>query len=171
MSHDPVFTAFLARQFEEGMALASASDLLELTPSPGDPPTKYLARFRCKGLVRKRTGEIVEADDFRVGIWFPPEYLRRAEPWEVVTWLGPTNVHHPNISDRAPFICLGRLYPGTPLRDILFQVFEIVSFQKVTMREDDALNVKACVWARDHQARFPIDRRPLLTRAPRGATA
>lgn len=29
------------------------------------------------------------------------------------------------------------------------------------MREDDALNKPACVWARAHRDRFPLDRRPL----------
>jgi hypothetical protein len=32
------------------------------------------------------------------------------------------------------------------------------------MREDDALNKAACAWAREHQDRFPVDRRPLRRR-------
>ncbi|HVR30785.1 MAG TPA: hypothetical protein VMS86_14780 [Thermoanaerobaculia bacterium] len=35
------------------------------------------------------------------------------------------------------------------------------------MREDDALNREACVWARANQHRFPLDRRPLKRRALR----
>jgi hypothetical protein len=35
------------------------------------------------------------------------------------------------------------------------------------MREDDALNHVACVWARANQSRFPIDPRPLRRRAAR----
>jgi hypothetical protein len=74
-------------------------------------------------------------------------------------------VFHPNISDKAPFICVGKLAPNTPLVDILYQCFEIITYNKVTMREDDALNTEACVWARENQHRFPIDRRPLKRRA------
>jgi hypothetical protein len=37
--------------------------------------------------------------------------------------------------------------------------------EKVTMREDDALNRAACQWARQHPERFPVDRRPLKRRA------
>lgn len=168
---DPVYEAFLARQYEEGMALARASDLLELEPLDGSPPCRYLARFRCTGLVRPREngsgmrGRVVEADRFEVGIWFPSDYLRRADPWQVLTWLGPRQVFHPNISDRMPLICVGRLQPGTWLVDLLYQCFEIISYQKVTMREDDALNPAACAWAREHQHLFPIDRRPLKWRA------
>jgi hypothetical protein len=168
MMRDKIFAAFLQRQFEEGRALAAASDLLELFPLStvdGEPPQTHIARFLCKGLVRSSDGEIVEADHFEVMINFPSDYLRRADPFQVLTWFGPPNVFHPNISDRSPFICVGRLAPGTSLVDLLFQCFEIITYNKVTMREDDALNVDACRWAREHQHRFPIDRRPLKRRA------
>lgn len=162
---DKIFEAFLARQYEEGTALAESSDLLELYPMAGDPPNRYVARFRCKGLMRDPGREIVESDYFEVGIWFPSDYLRRAEPFQVLTWLGPWDVFHPNISDKAPLICIGKLAPNTSLVDILYQCFEIITYNKVTMREDDALNADACVWARENQHRFPIDRRPLKRRA------
>jgi len=161
MSRDPVFDSFLARQYQEGMALAAGSDLLELFPLDGMPPSRYIARFNCRGLVRSPNGNVTESERFEVGIWFPSDYLRRAEPWEVLTWLGPRHVFHPNISNRMPLICVGRLAPGTWLVDLLFQCFEIITYQKVTMREDDALNPAACAWAREHQSRFPVDSRPL----------
>src|SRR5438445_7635703 len=137
---DKVFAAFLERQVDEGMALAAASDLLDRAPVDGRSRQQYLAGFGCKGLVQTDSGEIVEADRFLVGIWFPDQYLREADPFRVLTWLAPQNVYHPNISDRAPFICVGRLAPGTPLVEVLYRVFEIITFNRVTMREDDALN-------------------------------
>lgn len=166
MTRDPVYEAFLARQYEEGMALAAASDLLDLVPLGGPPPDRYIARFGCTGLVRRPNGSVGEAGRFEVGIWFPSDYLRRAEPWQVLTWLGPREVFHPNISARLPLICVGRLKPGSWLVDLLYQCFEIITYQKVTMREDDALNAAACSWSREHQQRFPVDRRPLKWRAP-----
>lgn len=162
---DKIFESFLKRQYEEGMELARSSDLIELYPMGGDPPNRYIAEFRCKGLVRAVGGDAVEADHFEVGIWFPSDYLRRAEPFQVLTWLGPMDVFHPNISDKAPFICVGRLAPNTRLIDIVYQCFDIITYNKVTMREDDALNREACAWARKNQHRFPIDRRPLKRRA------
>ena len=155
---------FLQRQLEEGLALAAASDVVDLLPLDGPPPTNYIARFSCTGLVRSLSGEIVEANEFVVGIGFHDGYLRAADPSRVLTWLWPRNVYHPNISDRAPFICVGRLVPGTSLVDILYQCFEIITYHKVTMREDDALNKDACAWARQNQHRFPIDPRPLKRR-------
>ncbi|MGQ0734260.1 MAG: hypothetical protein ACT4QD_11455 [Acidobacteriota bacterium] len=163
MEHDKVLNGFLTQQLAEGTELAASSDLLRLTPCDGPLPRHYLAEFRCKGLVQLATGEIAERDHFVIGVSFPSDYLRRAHPAEVLTLLGPQTVFHPNV--RGSAICVGRLKPGTRLVDLLYQCFEILTYVKVTMREDDALNREACAWARSHDDRFPIDRRPLKRRA------
>jgi hypothetical protein len=160
---DAVFDAFVARQREEGLALAGASDLLDLVPV-NDRGTRFVALFRCTGLIERSPGEVVQATHFEVGIWFPSDYLRHADPFRVLTWLGPREVFHPNISADAPAICVGRVAPGTGLVDLLHQIFEVITWNKVTMREDDALNRAACQWARAHRDRFPVDRRPLKRR-------
>jgi len=165
---DKILEGYLRRQLEEGIALAESSDLVDLTPADDKGlPQRFAVEFRCKGLVRRadRDDEIVEADRFAVGIRFPSDYLRRVEPMEVLTWLGPRNVWHPNIL--APVICVGRLAPGTPLVDIVYQVFELITYNKATVREDDALNPAACQWARHNMHRFPIDRRALKRRTLR----
>ena len=161
--HDKILSAFLTRQFEEGMALARESDLVELVPVGTHPPQRYLARFRCRGLCRGADGSIAEMEYAEVGISFPDDYLRRTDPYQILMWLGPSNVWHPNISDKAPIVCLGRLGPGTRLVDILYQLFEIVTYKRFAT--DDALNHDAAAWARQHQDRFPVDSRPLKRRA------
>ena len=166
---DRVFESFLQQQFEEGMQLAGESDLLELTPLNGAHSQHYVATFHCKGLVCPQPGQVEEADLFRVGIFFPPDYLRRAETAEVLTWLGPANVFHPNIrcyelSTGLGLICGGRFPPGTRLVDLLYQCFEIITYNRVTMNENDALNHAACEWARRNRSRLPVDRRPLKSR-------
>jgi hypothetical protein len=161
---DRIYIGFLERQFKEGSALARASDLVSLVPLGGPPATHYVVQLRCKGLVRNGNGQVLEADYFEAGVCFPPDYLRRVDPFQILTWFGPPNVFHPNISDRAPFICVGKLAPGTSLVDIIYQLYEIVTFTKVTMREDDCLNKAACAWARHNKFRFPIDKRPLKRR-------
>ena len=162
---DKVFLGFLTRQRGEALALAQESDLVEVLPW-GDPlvPERYVLRFRCRGLVRDfASGKVSEADRFEVGVWFPEAYQRRANPFEVLTWLRPLEAWHPNIA--WPHICVGRLLPGTGLVDLVYQVFEIITYQKLTMREDDALNKAACDWARRNQRLFPVDDRPLKRRA------
>jgi hypothetical protein len=159
--YDHIVSSFLERQLEEALALARESDLLNVIPIT---PQHFVVQLKCKGLVKNGRGEIVTAENFEFGVYFSSDYPRRANPMEVVSWFGPREVFHPNISDVAPIICIGHLAPGTSLVDIIRQVFQIVTYQKVTMREDDALNRDACAWARQNQHRFPIDNRPLKRR-------
>src|SRR5579862_2859652 len=159
---DPIYERFMERQLAEGLALAKQSDLLSLHIPPLSPP-HFIAEYRCKGLVREEDGIVTAAEHFEVGIWFPPDYLRRADPFEMLRMFTP-NCWHPNISREVPVICVGRLTPGTPLVDILYQVYDILTFQKFNPRENDSLNKVACAWARENQDRFPVDRRPLKRR-------
>jgi len=170
--HDRVLTRFLERQREEGLALAAASDLLELVPVRTQPAPVYFAHFSCTGLVR-RDGVVQEHDAFVVGIRFPDSYLRRFDTAQVLTWIEPWEVFHPNV--RPPYICVGRMEPGTRLVDLLYQLFEVITYHNVEMREPEALNHDACVWARHNLYCFPVDDRPLRRRvrtlAPAGESA
>ncbi len=158
---DRVLNNFLIRQHEEGLALARSSDLLDLQPLDGPATRRYIATFTCRGLVKGQDGKPAVAERFGIGIRFPDDYLRRADTFQVLTILGPSNIFHPNISERAPFICIGWLKPGTSLIDILFQCFEIITYNKLNMVEKEALNAEACNWARHNQGFLPIDTRPL----------
>jgi hypothetical protein len=175
-SMDTVLRAFLERQFVDGMALAAASDLLDLVPIEfpveDGPPVRYLAKFSCTGL-RMIDGAVREANEFVVGITFTPDHLVTVDPMRVITWVAPDDFHHPNVG-RGPLrshgpltICVGNVWPGVSLVDLLYQTFEVITYHKVTMTESDALNWEACQWARWNADRFPVDRRP-LKRASRG---
>jgi len=155
---DDVFEGFLKQQFAEGMALASQSDLFELLPQDLD---RYVASFHCKGLVRGRDGEVVEASEFHVGIWFPSDYCRHADPLKVLTWLYPLNVWHPNV--RPPLICIGHIMPAMGLADLIYQVYEIITYQNFATH--DPLRGEVAEWAWNRMDRFPVDRRPLKRRA------
>ena len=160
---DVVFNTWLGRQHEEGMALSADSPVLTLhVDADRLPPQRYLARFDCPTLVRD-DGRIERVDRFDVLIQFPSEYLRTAaDPSRIIALLAPRNAFHPNVA--PPFICTGRIHPGTPLCELVYQVHEILTFRKMTPREDDALNHEACVWARSNMERFPLDTRPLRRR-------
>ena len=163
---DAIYNAFLAKQLEEGMRLAKYSDVLRLTPLPGEEiPCRYIAHFQGRrGLVRDQSGEIVEFDKFAVSIWFPSDYLRRVNIPQVLTYLGPhPEPWAPNI--RPPFIC-AHIEPGTSLVDILYVCYEIWTWN-LFATGDEGLNHAASQWSRKQdRARFPIDRRPLRRQAP-----
>jgi len=158
---DKILESFLEAQNREGLELAGESDLLELYPQGSRPFRCWIARFHCKGLVLSNQGKVSEADDFAVAIYFPDDYLRRAHTAEVLTWLTPGNVFHPNVARDLPLICIGRMSPGMGLVDILYQVYEIITYRKITMNERNSLNKPACRWARQNTDLFPIDERPL----------
>lgn len=162
-STDSIYQNFMERQLAEGMALADASEILRLHLPPQTPP-HFVAEYLCKGLLKDEGGEVREGNAFQVGIWFPEDYLRRADPFEMLRVFTP-HIWHPNISRELPLICVGRITPGTPLVDILYQVYEIISYQKYNPRENDSLNQFACAWARENQHRLPVDRRPLKRRS------
>ncbi len=160
---DEILKNFLATQRTAGLRLADASDLLELTPIAEQ---SYIATFSCKSLIRDAAGDVHEHDRFGVAIRFPENYLRHVNPGEILTWLGPKEIWHPNIgTPGAPFVCLGKIVPGTSLVELLHRCFEVITFENVTMREDDALNRPACAWARRNRHRFPVDTRPIKRRA------
>lgn len=159
---DHIFASFLEVQEAEAADLASQSDLFDLIPVGTRPYQKFLVRYFCRGLVRTTTG-VEEGNRWELGIYMTNEYLRRVNPSQVLTWLGPANSFHPNIL--APYVCAGRITPGTSLVELIYQCFEIVTYQKVTMREDDALNPEACRWARNNLDRIPIDDRPIVRRS------
>ena len=165
-TYDQILQDFLQYQQQEGLKLADNSDLLELFLLGPSPVQRYIARYSCRGLIRTAEGKIQEADRFELGIFFPHDYLREAGP-HVLTWLGPREVFHPNISDRAPVACIGTIHPSTPLVSILTRVWQTITYRKRTTNEDDALNLAACQWARNHADRFPIDPRPLRRQARR----
>ena len=161
---DHIMQSWSAAEFRAGAHLARGSDVLRLQAETGPHPRRLLAEFRCRGLVEARRG-IEECDRHLVGISFPANHLREFSRFgEVITWMAPVGAFHPNI--KAPFCCIGPIAPGTGLVPILLQLYQMITWQRFTPREDDALNPAACRWARANMHRFPVDdRRSLLVAA------
>lgn len=156
---DNVLNDFLDTQRQEIYALAAESDLLNVHAIDPSPPRDYAIELRCKGL-QKVNGDIVEHDQWNFRIRFSDDHLRIVDPFRLVTVLTPT--FHSNVY--GPFVCLGRIRPAISLVDIVYQLFEIFSFQNFSPH--DGVNQRACAWCREHMDRFPIDRRPLKYRLP-----
>ncbi len=159
---DMILTRWWEKNWPDASRLAGESDLVRVESLHDRAPRHLVARFSCKGLVREADRRVVEADHFEVGIWIPPDYQIRADTRQVFTVLWPLNVWHPNIL--GPFLCAGHLHPGMSIVDLLYQVYEILTYHNFA--PNDALNPDAAAWARqpDNRARFPIDRRPLKRR-------
>ena len=161
---DLVFQKFLEANWQHAKELASASDMVELMPLGSAPPRVVLARFHAGCYIKTPSGIRVRKG-FTVGYRFPEQYLSSSHvmPLEVLQFLEPANVFHPNI--RPPGICLGlALKPGTELRELLFRVYELVTYQRRS-NPADPLNPEACQWVRSNWPVKPADARPLKWRA------
>jgi hypothetical protein len=156
---DRILQSWLEHQLADATALAQSSDLLTLLPQADTPPRSYIVCFDCQTLVQV-DGDVRPWRECVVLFRFPLDYLRVVpDPAWVLSLLSPQNLYHPNVA--APFLCIGRIAPGTSLRELIFQVHDVLTFAKLTPREDDALNRDACAWARANMRRFPVDPRPL----------
>jgi hypothetical protein len=160
---DAQLAGFIDKSIDSAVRFVAGSDRVKLIPEPGDLPQRYVLEFHCDGLVQNPDGKISVAHRFLVGVWFPDDYLRgKPNVFKVLTLLAPNTVFHPNAA--PPFLCLGDMRQGTDLTSIICQSFEILTYQKFALQ--DGLNPAACEWARNQPAsRFPIDKRPLRTRA------
>jgi hypothetical protein len=162
---DRSFATFCRRQAEDGLALASQSDLFRLLPeeTPGGPPQTFWAFFSCRTYVR-RQGQVVKAAPLTaVRIYFAADYLREVRPYEVVCLRTPADIFHPNIHPIDGTVCVGEsfLRPSTPLTEIIYQVFSILTWAKWS---HFALNGEAAEWARNHPEALPADTRGLKRR-------
>src|SRR5271169_7257223 len=159
---DKTYESFLRQQQVDALALAKASDVMTIMPEPSELPARYVAVYNARGLVQTGSGSIDSFDCFAAQIWMPPDYLLRAEPPEVFTYLGPhPRPWHPNV--QPPYICI-ILRPGTPLVNLLYALYELWTWSLRATR-DNGLNPAAAQWARAQDpGRFPIDRRPLKRR-------
>ena len=157
---DLVRRSFLLAQEREGRELAAASDIVSIEPLGSSPHERYLVRFDARSVLADGEGPREANSVFAVGVWFPSDYHRQVAMPQVLTWLGPREFFHPNV--HGPFICLGTFRPGTPLVEIVFRVWSVVSYQNYGLKSP--LNPNAAAWARRHLDRFPVDSRPLKRR-------
>jgi hypothetical protein len=142
-----VFQAFLHNMFAEARALAEKSDVLRLTPLPPFPPCGYICEFDVAHLCRQAEGVVtIQPGPVVAAVLFPEDYLHSTDPrlyLKVASVLEPRNLVHPNI--RGGVVCLGSAFmPGTPITALLWELYDIVSGQNVTLDERNAMNPEAC---------------------------
>jgi hypothetical protein len=157
---DGVMRDFLWNNHAELMERAAQGGLLEVASLGERVPWLYRLTFATRGLVRQ-DGEIRECNQHVVALRVLPDFLRRAERFEMLLLAEPRNAFHPNL--QPPGICV-EVYPGEPLVEICESLHALFSWRLRNLREDDALNAAACAWGRANLDRLPVDDRPLFGR-------
>jgi hypothetical protein len=158
---DLVMQDFLRNIAEELHARNRPESLLEAVNLGTTVPWLWRLTFSTLGLGRGTDGKPVRAERHTVMLRFFPDYLRRADRYEMLTLLEPMPPFHPNLRDRH--ICL-EIYPGESLVEICEALHSLFSWRLKQLSESDALDPEACAWGRAHLQQLPIDPRPLFGR-------
>lgn len=143
---DRVFSSFLEHTFREARTVADESDVLTIVPVLPWPPATYGCEFAVSYLRRLSSGIAeVAPGPVKVAIHFPQDYLRSSDPrlgLKVAAMLT-EDFFHPNV--HGPAICLGSAFaPGTPVRWLLWELYEVLAYRNVGLDERNALNPEAC---------------------------
>jgi ubiquitin-protein ligase len=161
---DQILDRFCRANWRNAHALAGESEMLELVPfGGGDAPRAVAAHFNAYCWVKDQDG-VHRQLGFTIGFRFPEHYLTPlVQASEVIHFVGPNQVFHPNIRPGA--CCLGNGFqPGLELRDLLFRTYSLVTGQQRS-QPADPLNPAAAAYYRRHWPMEPADNRPLKWRS------
>jgi hypothetical protein len=164
---DAVFYSFLENTYTEATALVQKSDVLKLFPIPPLPPAAYLCEFTLSYLRRLPSGVVeVASGPILAGVRFPEDYLRSTDHhlYLKVASILTFDFTHPNVN--GSMVCLGSQFAGgSPITALLFELYDIVSYQNVTLDEGNALNPEACRLLREHRELLDgMERKPFMRR-------
>jgi hypothetical protein len=158
---DPVMRDFLDNVAAELRERLRPGSLVQARPLD-EVPWLWRLDFASRGLALDEAGQLRPCDHHVVAVRFLPDYLRRADRFEVLRLVEPVRAFHPNLRDG--FVCL-EVYPGEPLVEICEALHALLSWRLRQLAEPDALNPDACVWGRAHLDELPLDSRPLFGRS------
>jgi hypothetical protein len=158
-SFDSVMHDFLLNCSEELRQRHARGGLLDYASLGSKIPWLYRLTFRTRGLSRTTSGEIEPLERQVVALRFLPDYLRRADRFEMLALMEPGNAFHPNLMGQH--ICV-EVRPGEPLVEICESLHALFSWRLRQLNDTDALNRDACAWGRTHLEELPLDRRPLF---------
>lgn len=145
--------------------LRSESTVFDFVCS-GDPPDRYLVKFRGRGLVRNEgTSRITIATEHHVSIGLGASYPRLMPELQ---WKTP--LFHPNVSGSG-VVCLGGYgtywVPSLNLDELCEMLWDMLRYANYDT--NSPYNRDAANWARiQTDFRFPIDPRPIRDRVASG---
>lgn len=151
----------LKMDYEKLSKLAARSPFVTIQKTEGDPPSEYVLRLTCKGIValdRKMQPIYSESHDLRVRLHL--EYPRRKP---VFTLLTP--IFHPNVMDGSGTVCIGNegdhgYAPSMGLDDIVIRIIEMIRYENYSTQS--VYNSDAAKWASRNQHLLPVDTRQIV---------
>lgn len=141
--------------------LQSASPIVAILQTFGDPPESYVISIKCRGITRlDLNGTPQYCADHRLKIDLPPTYPRNIPSLRMLT-----PVWHPNIDLEQGWICLGHegengYAPSMSLSDLVIRIIQIIRYENYS--REYFLNENAFNWAKQNPSLFPLDDSPIL---------
>jgi hypothetical protein len=159
---DPVARDFLLQNYDDFRQRCTGTGLVSAASLGQGIPWLYRLKFRTRGLRKDAGSGVQQIEQHTFALRFLPDYLRRADRFEMLRLLEPTDAFHPNISATGGAVCI-EIYPGESLLEICQSLHDLLRWRLRQYQEHDALNHEACAWGRAH-VEGPIDDRPLFGR-------
>lgn len=128
---------------------------------------RTVVRFDTETLV-KQGPKVERVGPVEAGIRYHERFLSEAPiPWEIVTILTPTFVHHPNVNI-AGALCLGHPQAALPMGEILHRTWAAITFnlKLVNTVEWEGFNPRAAAFVRANPQLFPLTDRGLFEAKP-----
>lgn len=144
----------LRNEYRRVQDLVNRSEFINLVRTEGDPPSKYLIQYTCRGVEKvKSNGEPVYSEKHEVSIYLHAEYPIKQPQ---LKWLTP--MYHPNIHVTGA-VCIGAWWASKWLDELLLTMGEMIQYKNYDPK--DPMNSKAAAWALRHKNLFPVDQRGL----------
>lgn len=130
---------------------------IEVIPTGGNPPEKYLLKYKVAGLRLDATDTPKVHNDFTFEM-----YLHQNFPREKPRIFTRCEIFHPNIAD---WVCIGDYWAsGETLSDVIIQIGEMIQYRTYNPRSP--LNGLAARWASENSHLLPVGKVDLYLAEP-----
>jgi ubiquitin-protein ligase len=132
---------------------SNSGDTLAIESVAGDPPERYIMRYRCKGIERLDGSRPVYRDTHRVQIDLSASYPAQQPSAAMLT-----PIFHPHIWTNN-VICLGKRWtPAEYLDSLVLRIGSIIQYDPQYFDFGSPANSAAAVWAQQNMRLFPVGR-------------
>ncbi len=141
--------------------LVKESPYISILEKSGNPPTKYVIEFTCRGIKLASDSKIEYSEYHKVEIILGPNYPLKKPQIRFIT----QQIYHPNVSSTGN-VCIGNEWIPSArfLDDLVVFCAQMIRYEGFNLTfTDDAYNKAAYEWAMENLHLLPVDKRPLVT--------
>lgn len=132
--------------------VTNSAGSLKITSKEGNPPSKYVIEYHCKGVEKLNSGNAVFRNVHQVEISLGSNYPREQPSAKFLT-----PIFHPNVYSNKN-VCLGDYWTmAETLPLLVLRIGKIIQYSKDVMNLNSPAHSDAKKWAKNNMSDFPID--------------